>query len=122
MTVDEANARKAETIKICVTVNKVENLRETRNVVGRFGKNRGSGKIRQTSPLVRGCGEPWQRGGTGEAESRVWPVWAEVAKDVLRGYLQRENSMGSDTTAAVLGANPTILACRKKYKIKGGGR
>ena len=50
-----------------------------------------------------------------EITGRVRPVWAEVGKDVLRGYLQRENSMGSGTTAAVLGANPTILANRKKY-------
>ena len=50
-----------------------------------------------------------------EAASRVRPVWAEVGEDVLRGYLQRENSMGSGTTVAVLGENPTILAGRKKY-------
>ena len=50
-----------------------------------------------------------------ETASRVRPVWPEVGEDVLRGYLQRDNSMGSGTTVAVLGENPTILAGRKKY-------
>lgn len=57
-----------------------------------------------------------------DTSGHVRPVGAEVGEDVLRGYLQRENSMGSGTTAAVLGANPAVLASRKKYKIKGGGR
>ena len=50
-----------------------------------------------------------------ETTGRVWPVWAEVDKDVLRGYLQRKNSLGSGTTATVFGGNPTISAGRKKY-------
>lgn len=57
-----------------------------------------------------------------EVAGYVRPVWAEAGKVILRGYLQRKNSLGSGTTATVFGGNPTISACRKKYKIKGGGR
>lgn len=37
-----------------------------------------------------------------EVVGYVRPVWAEVDEGVLRGYLQRENSLGCGTAAAVL--------------------
>ena len=54
-----------------------------------------------------------------EAASRVRPVWAEVGEDVLRGYLQRENSMGSDTTAAGFRGKSGNLGLPKKALDKG---
>ena len=54
-----------------------------------------------------------------EAASRVRPVWAEVGEDVLRGYLQWENSMGSDTTAAGFRGKSGNLGLPKKVLDKG---
>ena len=45
-------------------------------------------------------------GSTGDAEEtagRVGPVWAKVDENVLRGYVQRENSTGGGTAAEAFG-------------------
>ena len=54
-----------------------------------------------------------------ETAGRVRPVWAEVGEDVLQGYLQRENSMGSGTTAAVLRGKTGNFGQPKKVLDKG---
>ena len=54
-----------------------------------------------------------------EVTGLVRPVWAEVGEDVLRGYLQRENSMGSDTTAAGFRGKSGNLGLPKKALDKG---
>ena len=58
-------------------------------------------------------------GNTEEAANRVGPVWAEVGENVLQGYLQRENSLGSGTTASVLWVKYGILGQPKKVLDKG---
>jgi hypothetical protein len=73
-------------------------------------------------PIVAACEELCEAltegaasGDAGEVAGHVRPVWAEVGENVLREYLQRENSMRSGTTTAVLGVNPAISVDRKKY-------
>lgn len=58
-------------------------------------------------------------GDTKEAAGRVGPVWAEIGTGVLRGYLQRENSMGSGTAAAVLWVKSGGFGQPKKVLDKG---
>ena len=57
-----------------------------------------------------------------EAAAMCKPVWAEVGENVLQGYLQRENSLGSGTTASVLWVKYGIWGQPKKVLDKGGGR
>lgn len=96
------------------------------NGAGHWGKNRGSGQIRQTLSPVRGCVGLWRRGWhPGDAEAvagRVRPVWAEVGKGGLRGYLQRKKRMGGGTAAAVLWVKSGSFGRPKKVLDKGGGR
>ena len=54
-----------------------------------------------------------------DTSGHVRPVGAEVGEDVLRGYLQRENSMGSDTTAAGFRGKSGNLGLPKKALDKG---
>lgn len=54
-----------------------------------------------------------------EITGRVRPVWTEVGENVLRGYLQRENSMGSGTTAAGFGGKSDDFGLPKKVLDKG---
>ena len=54
-----------------------------------------------------------------DTSGHVRPVGAEVGEDVLRGYLQRENSMGSGTTAAVLRGKTGGFFQPKKVLDKG---
>ena len=54
-----------------------------------------------------------------EAVGRVRPVWAKVDERVLRGYLQRKNSMGSSTRAAVLWVKSGDFGRPKKVLDKG---
>ena len=54
-----------------------------------------------------------------DTSGHVRPVGAEVGEDVLRGYLQRENSMGSGTTAAVLRGKTGGFGQPKKVLDKG---
>ena len=58
-------------------------------------------------------------GDAGEVAGHVGPVWAEVGENVLRGYLQRENSMGSGTTAAGFGGKSDDFGLPKKVLDKG---
>ena len=58
-------------------------------------------------------------GNAKEAAGRVRPVWAEVDKVVLRGYLQRENSLGSGTAAEVLRGKSGGFGRPKKVLDKG---
>ena len=54
-----------------------------------------------------------------ETAGRVRPVWTEVSEDVLRGYLQRENSLGSGTRAAGFGGKSGDFGLPKKVLDKG---
>ena len=81
---------------------KSANRRRLRGVVRGFD---GGGSIRDSENVA----------------GRVGPVWAEVGEDVLRGYLQRGNSMGSSTAAAVFGDKSGSFGLPKKA-MKGGGR
>ena len=68
------------------------------------------------------CGALAERSASGDIEEvtgLVRPVWAEVGEDVLRGYLQRENSMGRGTTAAVLWVKSGGFGQPKKVLDKG---
>ena len=58
-------------------------------------------------------------GGLWNAAGRVRPVWAKVDEGVLRGYLQRENSLGSGTRAAVLWVKSGGFGRPKKVQDKG---
>ena len=93
------------------------------NGAGYLGKNRGSGQIGQTLSPVRGCVGLWRRGWhPGDAEAvagRVRPVWAEVGKGGLRGYLQRKKRMGGGTAAAVLWVKSGSFGRPKKVQDKG---
>ena len=65
----------------------------------------------------------WQKekhpGDAEEAVGRVGPVWAEVDEGVLRGYLQRKNSLGSGTRAAGFGGKSGDFGRPKKVLDKG---
>ena len=54
-----------------------------------------------------------------DAAGRVRPVWAKVGERVFQGYLQRENSMGSGTRAAVLWVKSDSFGQPKKVQDKG---
>ena len=54
-----------------------------------------------------------------EAAGHVQPVWAEVGENVWRGYLQRKNSVGSGTRAAVLWVKSDDFGQPKKVLDKG---
>lgn len=54
-----------------------------------------------------------------EVVGYVRPVWAEVDEGVLRGYLQRENSLGCGTAAEVLGDKSSDFGLPKKVLDKG---
>ena len=54
-----------------------------------------------------------------EAVGRVGSVWAEVDEEILRGYLHRENNMGSGTRAAVLWVKSGGFGRPKKVLDKG---
>lgn len=54
-----------------------------------------------------------------ETAGRVRPVWTEVNEDVLRGYLQRKNSMENGTAAAVLWVKSGDFSRPKKVLDKG---
>ena len=54
-----------------------------------------------------------------DAAGRVRPVWAKVGERVFQGYLQRENSMGSGTAAAVLWVKSGGFGQPKKVLDKG---
>lgn len=54
-----------------------------------------------------------------ETAGRVQPVWAEVGENVLRGYLQRENSLGNGTRAAGFGGKSGDFGLPKKVLDKG---
>lgn len=58
-------------------------------------------------------------GGAEEAAGCVGPVWAEVDEEVFGGYLQRENSMGRGTRAAVLRGKSGSFGQPKKVLDKG---
>ena len=77
----------------------------------------------QSLPPDRSCVRLWAeediREDTEEAAGFAQPVWAEVGENVLRGYLQRENSMGSGTTAAVFGGKSGDFGLPKKVLDKG---
>ena len=57
-----------------------------------------------------------------EAAGHVQPVWAEVGENVWRGYLQRKNSVGSGTRAAVLWVKSDDFGQPKKVQDKDRGR
>ena len=57
--------------------------------------------------------------GLWDTAGRVRPVWTKVDEGVLRGYLQRENSMGSGTAAAVLWVKSGSFGQPKKVQDKG---
>lgn len=120
-----ADVRNAETIKIYATVNKEANLRAG-TAAERFGKNRGSGQIRQSLPPVRGCVWLWRRGWHPGAFGTLWAVWGLCGRRLTREFCEGI-SRGKTAWEAVpeqqfCGSNPAISAGRKKYKIKGGGR
>ena len=88
-----------------------------------MGKNRGPEQIRQSLPPVRGCVRLWRRG---------WHPWAlgmlramyglcgrRLTRRFLQGYLQRGNSMGSGTAAAVLWVKSGSFGQPKKVLDKG---
>lgn len=54
-----------------------------------------------------------------EVVGYVRPVWAEAGKVILRGYLQRKNSLGSGTRAAVLKGKSGDFGLPKKVLDKG---
>jgi hypothetical protein len=82
VTADEANARRAEALKICATVNKIENLRETGKATRRFGKSQSS----RANQSIAACVALWRPGKEGGhlAVGRVGPVWPEDDEGVSR--------------------------------------
>ena len=83
----------------------------------RLGANRAN--IAACEGLCRALAEGAASGSTKEAAGRVRSVWVEAGEVVLQGYLQRKNSLGSGTTAAVLRGKSGGLGQPKKVQDKG---
>ena len=81
MTADEANARRAEALKICATVNKIKNLRETGKATRHFGKSQSS---RANQPIVAAYGALWRPGKEGGI--RLWAVWGLCGRRMTRTF------------------------------------
>ena len=80
MTADEANARRAEALKICATVNKIKNLRETGKATRRFGKSQSS---RANQPIAA-CVALWRPGKEGGIW--LWAVWGLCGRRMTRTF------------------------------------